>query len=113
MKIKDGVDLTGLESGMILACQLIDRIFTDAGYECWATSGRDGEHHGRPVGRDDRDPHYLGKAVDFRLWHVPAEKRLAIVDRIRLELGQEYVVLWESKGGQNEHLHVQHGRVVG
>lgn len=113
MILKEGVDLAHLEPGMVTACQVIDRIYHDAGYECVATSGRDGDHHGHPVDGTDRDPHYLGRAVDFRIWHVPGEKRLAIVDQIRLELGGEYVVLWENRGTQHEHVHCQHGRVVG
>lgn len=112
MKIKEGVDLSALVPEMILACQIIDRIFQDSGADCWVTSGKDGDHHGRPVGGDTQDPHYTGKACDFRIAHVPQDIRLAIIDRIRLELGPEFVVLWESKGAPNEHLHVQWGRVA-
>ena len=112
MRIKEGVDLSDLQPEMVRACQIIDLIYEEAGYECWITSGREGGHHGQPVGGDDRDPHYLGKAVDFRIHTVPPEARLALVDTIRLALGDRYVVLWENKGTDLEHLHVQAGHVL-
>jgi len=113
MRLKDGVDLSNLVPDMVRACQVIDLIYQARGYECWVSSGRDGEHHGLPVDHDPWDPHYMGKAVDIRIQNVPAAERLALIDQIRLELGDQYVVLWENKGTGNEHLHCQHGRVEG
>ena len=112
MRIEEGVELSDLQPEMVHACQIIDLIYEEAGYECWITSGKDGMHHGRPLEGDARDPHYLGKAVDFRIHNVPAEARLALVDTIRLALGDRYVVLWENKGTDLEHLHVQAGHVL-
>ena len=50
--------------------------------------------------------------MDFRIHNVPVEARLGLVDAIRLALGDRFVVLWENKGSDFEHLHVQAGKVL-
>lgn len=113
MHLKEGASLAGLGEPMELARHLVEECYAAFGCECWITSGseRATVHHGQPVDGGAEDPHYEGKALDFRLWNVPVGVRAALVEAIRNRLGPEYVVLWESRRLRNEHLHVQAGRV--
>ena len=110
--IKAGVDTSNLVAEMLDAETIIEQCYVQVGAECWITSGRDGVHHGLPVGDDKRDPHYEGKALDFRLSNVPTLMRPGLVEAIRSRLGDQYVVLWERAGQPGEHLHVQFGHVL-
>lgn len=114
MNLKDDVSLVGLGEAMATAAQIVERCYADEGRECWITSGteRHTKHHGQPVVGDTEDPHYTGKALDFRIWHVPLERRATLVANIRDALGDEYVVLWERRGTATEHLHCQHGHIA-
>ena len=114
MIFKGGVSTAKCTLAMREAATAVEECYTYAGYICVVTSGDEEstKHSGRPVMGDARDPHYEGKALDFRINNVPEEKRLRLVDAIRLALGDDFVVLWEGKGTPNEHLHVQLGRVV-
>ena len=82
------------------------------GYDCWITSMADGLHKGKPVDESGKDPHYVGKAVDFRIWNIPRPERAILIGKIVAQLSLPYVVLWEAKNTANEHLHVQYGKIL-
>lgn len=101
LKLKSGVRLHGIASQMILAAIIADGIYTEQGVmECWITTGIDGVHK---VASD----HYRGDALDFRVHNIPQEKRGLILEAIRVSLGEDYDVLHEYIGTENEHFHVQ------
>ena len=53
----------------------------------------------------------VGSLIRLR---VPANPigTVLIVDMIRQKLGPDFVVLWESRGQANEHLHIQAGTIA-
>lgn len=114
MTLKPGASVDKMTHEMILACQIIDGCYEHFGVECLLTSGDEAttKHVGIPVAGDTVDPHYLGKAADFRIWTVPTARRQMLVDMIEERLGVDFYVEWEGQGTPNEHLHIQHGHVV-
>ena len=99
---------------MRAACETVERCYHIFGSGLVLTSGDEAEtlHRGKPVAGDTVNPHYLGKAVDFRIRHVPFDKRQGLVDMIEDELGPDFFVYWEARDTANEHLHIQLGHVV-
>jgi hypothetical protein len=114
MTVKPGASVEKMTDALKEACAIIERCYESVECLLVLTSGDEinVRHSGRPVAGDTVNPHYLGKAADFRIWNVKPERRQELVDKIESELGEEFVVLWENQGHDNEHLHVQHGHVV-
>ena len=95
MRLKSGVDLTGVSWRLFLAAVLIEPIFIRRGVELVITSGVDGEH-------SEGSLHEKGLALDFRSHDLPAPASVLTEIRNTLEpLG--YAVLLESN-----HFHVQY-----
>lgn len=114
MIIKPGASTEKMVDRMQVACVAVEDCYFTFGCDCILTSGDEEstKHQGRPVAGDLRDPHYMGKAADFSIKLVPVDKRQGLVDMIENDLGPDFVVLWESQGTPNEHIHVQLGHVV-
>ena len=104
--LKPGVRLHGLSPEMVMAVGVVVGAYEEAGaVECVVTVGMEGSHATSPPSR-----HYTGDALDFRLHNVDAGARENLVNAVKAHLGGEqsdFTVLWESKGTDNEHLHVQ------
>jgi hypothetical protein len=98
--LKPGVDATILTPQIVLAITVVNSLWNGA----TITSLNDGTHQGKPVTGTDKDPHYLGLAVDLRL---PTEDIDGAINRLRAALGNQYVVLLESN-----HVHVQFGHIA-
>jgi hypothetical protein len=113
MQLKEGVSIAKSVPEMDAAHVEIEKCFKHFGCEAVVTSGDEETaiHAGRPLAGDTVNAHYLGKARDYRIWNVPAARRQALVDLIEDTLGPAFVVIWESQGTPNEHLHVQSGHV--
>lgn len=107
VKIKAGVKLEHLTPQMVLACLIVESVFKRGGYDPTITSGSDGEHKGRPVLGDDLDPHYVGKALDFRTHDLKPDDLPGLVQALKLCLGEGYVVLLKP-----DHLHIQWGHIA-
>jgi hypothetical protein len=114
MRVKDGASIALLQPALRLALEQVEACYAAFGAECVVTSGdeRTTTHAGQPVEGGTEDPHYEGRALDLRLHHVPEFSRAALVARIRQDLGEGYVVLWEGAGTLSEHLHLQLGKVA-
>lgn len=112
--VKPGASIALLTPDMKAALEIVEGCYAVFGADCIVTSGdeRTTLHQGKPVAGGVEDPHYEGKALDFRIWNVAEASREILVARIRRELGDAYVVLWEARDQPNEHLHVQAGRVL-
>lgn len=114
--LKDSsVNLSGVEPEMFAATSVVASVFAAAGVDTVLTSANDGVHTGLPVAGGTKDPHYEGKAIDFRLRHLRFEDvraRAGVVAAITDKLGAEFFVTYEDPGGPNEHCHVQHGHVA-
>src|SRR5438552_751703 len=109
LSIKSGVLFNPLTPQMALANQIVTYVFDQFGYPTVITSGSDGVHNGAPVGDDAVDPHYVGKALDYRTaaLGIPDAIITAIAAALRAALGAQYVVIKESS-----HLHEQFGHAV-
>lgn len=97
MKLKAGVRLADLCPQMVLAAVIIDGIYGDV--ECVITSANDSKH-------GDASWHYKGRALDFRTKTYAGDKQ-ALRDEIKAALGQDFDVVLEALGEDNEHLHVE------
>lgn len=98
MKLKPGVRLTDLCPQMVLAACVIDEIYRDV--ECIITSANDSKHGANSW-------HYKGRALDFRTKTYAGDKQ-ALRDEIKSALGQDFDVVLEALGEDNEHLHVEY-----
>jgi hypothetical protein len=118
---KSTVSFNKLHPAIVLALHIANEIWSDMGYsEVWITSANDGNHAGKPVVGEELDPHYTGRAVDIRIkserpvdiqmWSHRTKDNL--VARLKLQLEPQYVVIWESKETDNEHVHIQYGHIA-
>ena len=112
LSLKDSVRLDWLTPQMALAAHVVDGAYTRIGVECVITSANDSAHAGHPVAGDTVDPHYCGKALDFRVKTVPQDQRAGLVAALQQRLGPTFVVLHEDAGTDSEHVHVQYGRIA-
>jgi hypothetical protein len=94
MKIKPGVQLQGIQPGLVVGLMVADGIYLGAGEVLTITSGTDGIH-------SRQSKHYLGYAADIRTrdlnHHTEAEMQAALV----AGLGDEFIVILES-----DHIHI-------
>lgn len=101
LKIKSGV-----QSGnpLLAAIIIAESIYTKYGYECVITSLNDGKHM-------QGSKHYTDDGVDLRTKNIsePSHKEL-IKREITEALGKDYDIIFEDRGGVNEHLHIEYDR---
>lgn len=96
LKIKEGVELQGLQPQMFIAVTVADEVYEEFGLECVITSALDSEHRSHSL-------HYKGFALDIRTKNIPDDKTKAdIVDRIQSRLGSEFQVILEYN-----HIHIE------
>ena len=102
MKLKAGVRLTDLQPQMVLAALVVDGIYAKRGVECVVTSANDSKH-------SDASLHYKGRALDFRtkLERLEGHEQ-ELRDEIKAALGQDFDVVLEALGTENEHVHLEH-----
>lgn len=100
IKVKPGVTFVYHPAGFRIL-EAAKHVSAALGFDLTITSGSDGVHSG------PTDPHYTGKAYDFRLKTLAPEERLAVVAGFTAELGKAFFVFHEAAGTSNEHLHVQ------
>lgn len=113
MYLKAGVTIDVLTPQMVLAADIVWACYAQRGQgRPTITSCNDGVHKGKPVAGDSKDPHYVGKALDFSIKLVPLAIRSDLVKDIKFSLGPQFVVLHEAIGSVNEHLHVQFGHIA-
>lgn len=100
MKVKNGVQLAGLQLPMRLVLIIADRIYQDNGFELVVTSGLEGTHSPGSL-------HYYGYALDFRIFAMPLDKVRNVVFSLRQELGDSYQVIQHPT-----HIHVEYQEVL-
>ena len=94
--LKPGVDICGLKPEMCLGNQIIHTVFTEQGFNCVITSGREGIH-------SEKSRHYSGEALDYRTSHLPAEIINKVVNILAVQLGRDFDVIFEK-----DHIHVEY-----
>jgi len=88
---------------MCIAHVAVYDAFSDAGMECTITSGNDGVHGENSLHSRDG----LCRALDYRTKDYRSDK-LTLRDRIKSDLGDEFDVVLEHLGEDNEHIHVEY-----
>ena len=96
MKIKDGVNIAGLKSEMILGCVIINDYLNKMPVEFVITSGTDGKHG---IG----SLHYVGLAVDVRIRDLRPDILQGVVTDLKNRLGVQFDVVLEQT-----HIHVEY-----
>lgn len=105
MKIKEGVNLHGLQLPMRAVLRIASQLWGEMNYPFVVTSARDGIHSPGSL-------HYYGLAIDFRTWRngmgkqMTDEERDVLVGLLRLNLGEisdHYQVIAEKT-----HIHVEY-----
>ena len=107
MRVKQGVDLTGMHPMMTFAFGALMAIHIDEGYEATITSGREGKH-------SPTSSHYAGNAIDIRTHDLPPTLPLELFAAdIENRLPVWFQVIIEGEGTSTEHVHVQYRPVLG
>lgn len=96
IRIKEGVDVSGIRPEIILANQIAAPIFAKYGSDLVITSLKDGRH-------SQFSRHYAGCAVDYRIWYLAVEDRPKVVNELQEALRKDYYVRLES-----DHIHVSY-----
>ena len=96
MKFKKGVKIFGVRAEMAMAMTVIDEVYRelDNTENCVITSCTDGTHS---RGSD----HYVGLALDVRVWGFNREQRTLCCDMLRERLTSEFEVFDEET-----HIHI-------
>lgn len=101
MKFKQGVKLKDVQPEIVLALLRLNSLFESFKIPLIVTSISDGIHSKNSL-------HYKGKAVDLRSKHIQTnELKLALLSDIREALGDEFDVILEHLGNENEHFHIE------
>lgn len=105
MKLKAGVSLKGLQPQMCVAMMVVEDCYQRQvpAHEVWITSANDGTH-----GVDSL--HKLNgicRALDFRTKDYSGNKE-ELRNDIKVSLGDEFDVVLEHLGGEQEHIHVEY-----
>ena len=93
MRLKHGVNVSGIRSEMMFALMAANDAFGKHGYTI--TSALDGKHSRASL-------HYVGAALDFRTKHVPEEEHPLIRNQMAVALGEQFDVVLEAN-----HIHVE------
>jgi hypothetical protein len=101
MKLKHGVRLAHLSPQMALAAVVVWDAFSRFRVECVVTSANDSKH-------STKSKHYIGDALDFRTKYDALNGReQELRDEVKACLGEDFDVVIEAVGTENEHLHVE------
>jgi len=104
IQLKDDVILSGIKPMAAVAIFRAGFVFWRYGFDFVITSGQD-----RPKGADlNKTLHDDGLAFDLRSKHVPRPNLPGLLSDLRHILGEDYDVVLENKGMENEHIHIEH-----
>ena len=109
ISLKQGVRLTGLSPQMTVALMVIAGEWEETESDgLVVTSCNDSLH-------SNRSKHYRGDALDIRTkptlyggLKMPIQDRQGVANNISRALGQDFDVILEHVGSDNEHLHVEY-----
>lgn len=100
IQVKEGVIFQRLLPPIYGIFSVLDAVFMQLGVPCVITSGRDGIH--KPTSL-----HYQHLALDLRSKHL-GDKKKQTLEILRHKLGDDYDVLLEYEGKDNEHFHLEY-----
>lgn len=96
IKLKEDVKIGGIRPEILFVNQVAAPIFAKYGSDLVITSYVDGKH-----GQFSR--HYIGCAVDYRIWYLAVDHRPKVVSELQEALGSDFYVRLES-----DHIHVSY-----
>jgi len=96
MQIKPGVIIQGVRPELLVAIQVADVVYTQAGHELLITSLLDGQHSRNSL-------HYTGCAVDIGVRGLDAAEINDIVLALKKRLTRDFDVIVEST-----HIHIEY-----
>ena len=96
MRLKSGVSIRGIKPEMVIGVHVIHGFFEKNSIkDVWITSCVDGTHGKNSL-------HYVGYAVDIRIWDIQADRRKWFVSELNKEMGKEFDCVLEK-----DHIHVE------
>lgn len=96
MKLKKGVDITGLRPELVLGLIIAECVYrTVANVDLMVTAIKDGKHMTGSL-------HYKGLAADLRSKDVPEAVLPALVSTLQSSLGDQFDVVFEAN-----HIHIE------
>ena len=100
MRIKEGTDLRGLQTPIVIALSVADELWRKYGIEEGATvtSGTDGKHK-------EGSLHYKGLAVDLRTRYFSNEICNMVANELRATLPDDFDVVLEAT-----HIHLEYDK---
>jgi hypothetical protein len=99
MRLKTGVKLAEITPQIVLAAIIVQEVYRERGGKTTITSANDGVHGTLSL-------HYKGNALDFRTKDFAGNKQALILE-IKQRLGDQFDVLLEDEGKDNEHCHIE------
>lgn len=104
MTLKHSVKFGLPEIGILFAAIIVESVFRKYNYECVITSVNDGEHM-------ENSLHYQNLAFDCRCKHLPDEATKRIIyNEIMVSLTEDFDVLYENIGKDNQHFHIEYDK---
>lgn len=101
IRIKPGVKVFGVRPEIVYALHVVDGVWLSFGLDGpTITSCRDGMHSQKSL-------HNVGAAVDIRSRDIDAALKLAILEKLKECLTDEFDVLLEYRGEAREHYHIE------
>lgn len=99
MRIKDGVDIRGLSTEILLGLQIAREVLGSYGIELVITAALDGKHRADSL-------HYRGKAVDIRSREIPPTIVRDVISDLKEALGKQFDVVDETATA-SPHIHLE------
>ena len=96
LKIKPGVNLTGLANEMVIAAIVAEGLLAELSKDCVITSALDSKHSATSF-------HYRGGALDFRTRHLNNTQQKIFEEGLKAALNNDYEVILE-----HNHMHVEY-----
>jgi len=96
--IKDGADIRGVRPEIVLAYTIVMYLYAkydDGDIQCVITEGTGGKHGTASL-------HYLGLAIDLRIWGLSDSEKRSLLADITKALGRQFDVILES-----DHIHIE------
>lgn len=108
MRLKPGVSLRGLQPQTVVGMLGVESLFAALNYELVITSCNDSTHgvgslHGKGFAFDLRTKHILSTEAGVRKTQLEKLRK-----EIAFALGEEFDVVLEYPGGEQEHIHVEY-----
>lgn len=101
ISLKPCVKISKLQPQILLAWMIWCDLCRQHNMSAVISAGEDGKHQ-------TSSKHYIGQALDFRTKHLGSTLRDALVSDLKQAAGENYDIVVEDVGGDNEHGHMEY-----